>query len=102
MTLFSRVLLIVATLSGFALLLLLKGWPVPPAPNPTAFTDVVLQPFLAVLWSLIGYLFSALVFGVGVVFAIKVVRLILDFLVDPRRLLSAIAEIHEEAKRSKA
>lgn len=90
MSLFSRVVLIMATVIALGLLLAAKGLPAAPPPDPKAITDVVLQPVLAVIWGLVGYLGSAVFFGAIVTVAVKVVRMLVSFVVNPSETVEAV------------
>lgn len=94
----SRIVLIAASLFGLIYMFYMKGLPVPPAPNPAAFMDVVLQPLLAVMWGLIGYLLNAVGFGILVTLAFKVVRVLVSFIANPAILGEFIRSIQIEKK----
>lgn len=83
MSKFSRVLLIATALAAYIYLIYAKGVPHQDSPNPQAFLDVVLQPALAVVWGLLGYLVTSAFFAILVLVAVKLARLVVEFVIDP-------------------
>lgn len=98
MSQFSRIFLMAVTVAAFLYLLVVKGLPVPPTPDPQAFTDELLQPFLAVTWGLLGYLFNSAVFACLMTFAVKLGRNIVEFIIQPEKLVSTANDIRTQAK----
>ncbi|GHG21351.1 hypothetical protein GCM10017784_11030 [Deinococcus indicus] len=89
MSQFSKALLLIGWMLGFVLLLYYKGSPTIPAPNPQAIADVTFQPFLAVVWGIVRYLFDALWFSLLVVFAVKIVRVMIQAASHPEETIAA-------------
>lgn len=98
MSQFSRIFLMTVTVAAFLYLLVVKGLPVPPTPDPQAFTDELLQPFLAVTWGLLGYLFNSAVFAALMTFAVKLGRKIIEFVMHPEKLGITLNDIRTQAK----